>query len=175
MKRDVAILNGITFPLKKQVCSLGVLLDSSLGLDAQVAMVARSAFSQLKLVHQLFPFLEMLDLATVIHASVTSRLDYCNTLFVGLPLKTVQKPQLVQNSAARLLTGANYREHITHLLQELHWLPVCFQAQFKVLVREGLLCGNSQALERCPLGEQDDPFPVILLKKAKDPSLQAGF
>ena len=95
--------------------------------------MARSAFAQLKLVRQLHPFLEMSDLATVTHALVTSHFDYCNALCVGLPLKTVQKLQLVQNSAARRLTGASYREPITHLSQDLHWLPVRFRAQFKVL------------------------------------------
>ena len=32
---------------------------------------------------------------------------------VGLPLKSVQKLQWVQNTAARLLTGADHRDHIT--------------------------------------------------------------
>ena len=96
--------------------------------------MARSTFAQLKLVHQLCLFLEMLDLATVTHALVTSCLDYCNVLYVEWPLKMVQKLQLVKNSTARLLTGASYREHMTHLLQEQQWLPVHFWAQFKVLV-----------------------------------------
>ena len=64
-------------------------LDSSLSLDVKVSAVARSAFAQLKLVCQLRLFLEMLDLATVTHALVTCRLDYCNMLYVRLPLKTV--------------------------------------------------------------------------------------
>ena len=76
---------------------MSVLLDSSLTLDSHVLLVARSAFAQLKLVHQLRLFLEMLDLTTVAHAFVTSCLGYCNMLYVGLPLKTVQKFQLVQN------------------------------------------------------------------------------
>ena len=90
------VLDGVTLPLKTQVCSLCVLLDSSLSLDAQVSAVARSAFAQLKLVLQLRSFLEMSDLATVTHALVTSYLDYCNALYVGLPSKTVWKLQLVQ-------------------------------------------------------------------------------
>ncbi|KAF7238111.1 Inhibitor of growth protein 4 [Varanus komodoensis] len=73
--------------------------------EAQVTAVARSAFLQLRLIHQLRPYLEYDCLVTVTHALVTSRLDFCNALYVGLPLKTVRILQLVQNRAARLLTG----------------------------------------------------------------------
>ncbi|XP_067320958.1 uncharacterized protein [Anolis sagrei] len=80
------------------------------------------------------PALLKSDLATVVHALVTSRLDYCNALYVGLPLKTARKLQLVQRAAAMLLTGAGRREHTSPLLFQLHWLPICYRAQFKVLV-----------------------------------------
>uniref|UniRef100_A0A803SXN9 Reverse transcriptase domain-containing protein n=1 Tax=Anolis carolinensis TaxID=28377 RepID=A0A803SXN9_ANOCA len=127
------VLDGVALPLKAQVRSLGVLLDSSLSLEPQVSAVARGAFAQLKLVRQLRPYLGKPDMVTVVHALVTSHLDYCNALYVGLPSKTVRKLELVQRSAARLLTGAPYREHTTPLLKQLHWLPVSFRAQFKVL------------------------------------------
>ena len=42
-------------------------------------------------------------------------------------------------------------------------------------MREGLLYGSSQAMECSPSGDQAGAFPGILPKKAKDPSLQAGF
>uniref|UniRef100_A0A803TL80 Reverse transcriptase domain-containing protein n=1 Tax=Anolis carolinensis TaxID=28377 RepID=A0A803TL80_ANOCA len=128
------VLDGVALPLKTQVRSLGVLLDSSLSLEPQVSAVARGAFAQLRLVRQLRPFLGRSDLATVVHALVTARLDYCNALYVGLPLKTARKLQLVQRAAARLITGAAYRERTTPLLSQLHWLPICYRAQFKVLV-----------------------------------------
>uniref|UniRef100_A0A803SUK8 Reverse transcriptase domain-containing protein n=1 Tax=Anolis carolinensis TaxID=28377 RepID=A0A803SUK8_ANOCA len=85
------VLDGVALSLKAQVCSLGVLLDSALTLDAQVSAVAGRAFAQLKLVRQLRPYLVKSDLAMVVHALVTSRLDYCNALYVGLPLKTARK------------------------------------------------------------------------------------
>ncbi|KAF7237429.1 Motile sperm domain-containing protein 1 [Varanus komodoensis] len=121
-------------PLKDKVCSLGVLLDPELSLEAQVTAVARSAFFQLRLIHQLRPYLENDCLATVTHALVTSRLDFCNALYVGLPLKTVWILQMVQNRAARLLAGTGRYSRITPVLYQLHWLPIEVRAQFKVLV-----------------------------------------
>ena len=71
---------------------------------------------------------------TVTHALVTSCIDYCNALYVGLPLKTVWQLQLVQNRAAWLVSGGATSGHIKPILFKLHWLPVADQAQFKVLV-----------------------------------------
>ncbi|KAF7238942.1 Fer-1-like protein 4, partial [Varanus komodoensis] len=128
------VLNGATLPLRDKVRSLGVLLDSELSLEAQVTAVARNAFLQLRLINQLHPYLEYDCLETVTHALVTSRLDFCNALYMWLPLKTVRTLQLVQNRAARLLTGTGRYAHMTPVLRQLHWLPIEVRAQFKVLI-----------------------------------------
>ena len=70
----------------------------------------------------------------MIHATVTSRLDYCNSLYAGLPLNLLRKLQLVQNAAARVLTGTWWRAHITPVLSQLHWLQIGDRIRFKVLV-----------------------------------------
>ncbi|KAF7246709.1 Proton myo-inositol cotransporter [Varanus komodoensis] len=62
------VLNGVALPLKDKVRSLGVLLDPELSLEAQVTAVARSTFFQLRLIHQLRPYLENGCLVTVTHA-----------------------------------------------------------------------------------------------------------
>ncbi|KAF7250967.1 putative RNA-directed DNA polymerase from transposon BS [Varanus komodoensis] len=128
------VLNGATLPLRDKIRSLGVLLDPELSLEAQVTAVARNAFLQLQLINQLRPYLEYDCLATVTHALVTSCLDFCNALYMGLPLKTVRTLQLVQNRAARLLTGTGRYAHMTPVLRQLHWLPIEARAQFKVLI-----------------------------------------
>ena len=54
----------------------------------------------------------------VLHAFVTSRIDYCNGLLYGLTDCDVVKLQRVQNAAARLLTSSSKYSHITPVLKE---------------------------------------------------------
>ena len=128
------VLDGVTLPLKDCICSLGVFLDPSLQMTAQMDAMTRSAHYQLRLIRQLRPFLELEDPKMVVHTLVTSRLDFCNALYIGLPLCLVRKLQLVQNMAARLVTGTPRGDHITPVLKSLHWLPISFRVKYKVLV-----------------------------------------
>ncbi|KAL3056624.1 hypothetical protein OYC64_019162 [Pagothenia borchgrevinki] len=47
---------------------------------------------------------------------------------------SIKRLQLVQNAAARLLTGHKKRDHITPILASLHWLPIRFRIDFKLLL-----------------------------------------
>ncbi len=58
---------------------------------------------------------------------MTSRLDYCNALLGGCPASSINKQQIVQNAAARVLTRSRKYDHITPILQSLHWLPIKFR------------------------------------------------
>ncbi len=49
-------------------------------------------------------------------------------------LYTIRQLQLIQNAAARILTRTRKSEHITPVLRSLHWLPVTFRIDFKVLL-----------------------------------------
>ena len=46
----------------------------------------------------------------------------------------MQRLQAVQNTAARLITGARRRDHISPAIRQLHWLPVRQRVQFKLAV-----------------------------------------
>ena len=71
---------------------------------------------------------------SLIHAFVTSRVDFCNSLLYGMPSTVIKKIQRVQNAAARLLIGSSKFDHITPVLKELHWLPIRYRIQFKVII-----------------------------------------
>ena len=70
----------------------------------------------------------------LIHAFVTSRLHYCNSLLYGLPSNLLAKLQRVQNAAARLIHQAPRFCHITPLLVDLHWLDIKSRIDFKIIL-----------------------------------------
>jgi hypothetical protein len=66
--------------------------------------------------------------------SVTSKLDYCNSILYGSPNTILNKLHYVQNSADHMLTASRRCDHITPLLRDLHWLPVKFRIHLKILL-----------------------------------------
>ncbi|KAF7710058.1 hypothetical protein HF521_008930, partial [Silurus meridionalis] len=78
--------------------------------------------------------LSIYDAEKLIHAFMTSRIDYCNALLGGCPASLINKLQLVQNAAARVLTRSKKYDHITPILSSLHWLPVKFRLDYKLLL-----------------------------------------
>ena len=67
----------------------------------------------------------------VANALVSSRLDYCNSLFRSLSKFNLCKLQCIQNSAARIVSNTSRYTSITPVLKKLHWLPVEQRRVFK--------------------------------------------
>ena len=127
-------LQSLSFNPSSQVKNLGVIFDSELTFIPHIKNITKIGFYHLKNIARVRPILSRANTETLMHAFITSRIDYCNALLSGLPKKSISGLQLLQNSAARVLTKTRRREHITPVLESLHWLPVCFRIDFKVLL-----------------------------------------
>ena len=103
-------------------------------MTAHVNKLCQSASFALRAIGQIRKYLNRSSSEKLVHAFVTSRLDYCNCLLYGLPDKLISKLQRIQNSAARLVTCAKKRDHISQVIRDLHWLPVKKRIMFKLLL-----------------------------------------
>lgn len=116
------------------VRNLGVWFDATMSMETHVSKVCSKAFFGLYKIRQIRKFLSPDVTRTLVHAFVTSHLDYCNAVLYGVPEKTLARLQRVLNSAARVVTLVPRFDHITPVLIQLHWLPVRYRIQFKVLL-----------------------------------------
>jgi len=81
--------------------------------------------------------------ATVLHAFITARLDYCSTLYAGLPAVRLGCLERGFRTAVRLIGGIPRTELVCdYMLDVLHWLP--FQ--------QGIIFRIATLVWRCLLG-----------------------
>lgn len=114
--------------------SHGVYFDQTWSFNAHIKEVTNVAFFHLRNIAKIWPILLSKDPEVLIHAFITSHIDYCNVLLSGLRKKSFQAMQMVQNAAAYILTRAGKYKHITPVLASLRWLPVQVRADLKVLL-----------------------------------------
>ena len=114
--------------------NLGVLFDSSLNFRKHISQTYRACFYHIRDLRRNRKSLS-LDLAKQIAvALVSSKLDYCNSLFHNMPEKHIARLQRVQNCLAKVVTKAPRFSRSVPILKRLHWLPVKFRIHFKICV-----------------------------------------
>ena len=116
------------------VKTLGVTLDETLSLEKHIQTISKNCMFRLRNLRQIRSHFDKSSFQIAVHATIISKLDYCNPLYAGLPSSSLRPLQLVQNFAARLILRRSKFCHITPLLHELHWLPIYSRIKFKVLL-----------------------------------------
>ena len=87
---------------KPIVTNLGSWFDSQLSMSTHISKLCSSAFFDLHNISRIRKFLSPGETKSLVHAFVTSRVDYCNSLLYGLPASQLNKVQRVLNTASRL-------------------------------------------------------------------------
>ena len=108
-------------------------MDCNLKFHKQINNLCKSSYYFLYNIRKIRKYLTKVLTATLVHAPVISRLDYCNSILYGLPAYQIAKLLRVQNTAARSVYMIIPKfAHISPYLKELHRLPVKFRIEFKI-------------------------------------------
>ena len=116
------------------VKNLGVTFDQNLNMINHINHLVSLAFLKIREIYFHRRYLTKESLETLVHAYITNRVDYCNSLLVGLPNNLLRKLQSILNASARLVSGTRKYDHITPVLKDLHWLPIKQRIKFKILL-----------------------------------------
>ena len=114
--------------------NLGCWFDSRLSMAPHITNICASSFYYIYNIRRIRKYLSQQSTETLVHAFITSRLDYCNGLLHGLPDCLLNKLQRVQNACARRIFKEEKFCHVTPLIYELHWLPIRYRTEFKILL-----------------------------------------
>ena len=116
----------------QSVRNLGVVFNSNFSFSDHVSQVIKSTRVHARDLYRIRPHLDLNTSVLPANALVSSRLDYCNSLFLSLTDFELRRLQLVQNSLCRVVTRSSKYCHITPQFKKLHWLPIKYGIQFKI-------------------------------------------
>ena len=115
------------------VCNLGVHLDGQLTMKVHVQRISQTSFYQLRQLRSVRRSLSVKACTALVHAFVTSRLDYCNSLLAGIGDGLIDQLQTVMRVAARLVPQKRKFDPISADIRDrLHWLPIRSRIDFKL-------------------------------------------
>ena len=126
----VSIL-GSLLHLVDSVRNLGVWFDADFSFSEHIKVTCKACFLQIRDLRKIRQYLTPKVAVLAANALVSSRLDYCNSLFRGLSCFNQHKLQSIQNTLARIVTNHRKYAHVTPIPKQLHWLPVKYRCIFK--------------------------------------------
>ena len=111
---------------------LGVVFDSSLNFRKHISQTCGECFYHIPDLRRIRKSLSLDFAKQIAVALVSSKLDYCNSIFHNMPEKDIARLQRVQNCLARVVTKAPRFSRSVPILKQLHWLSVKFRIYFKI-------------------------------------------
>ena len=147
---SVSIFGSLLHPVHS-VRNLGVWFNAEFSFSERVKRTGKAFFLQMRDLRKIRQHLTSEVAVLAANALVSSRLDYCNSLFRSLSCFNLHKLQSIQNTLARIVTNYRRYAHVTPILKQLHWLPVKYRCMFKTatLVYKFLHSGSPSYFQPC--------------------------
>lgn len=125
IRRESVWADGVEIVPKTELRLLGVLIDETLSFSGHIANVSKLGFFHLRRLKTIRRYLPIPDTISLVRALVLSRIDYCNSVLLGLPTTRLNSLQSVINTAVRLIFGLKWNAHVSQPLKDqLHWLKI---------------------------------------------------
>ena len=127
---------GSDVRMSANIRDLGVYLDSTMSMTTHVTRICRIAYGRLRnIAARIRSSLPLIACKSLVHALVTSTLDFGNAALFGITGTPLHRLEMVQRAAARVVLCIDRRDHrsMTAALSDLHWLPIAQRIDFEVL------------------------------------------
>ena len=134
LKFNSITVDGTTINKAEYARNLGIIFDENLTMERHIKKMCKTGYFHLRNIATIRKSLTKKDTEKLVHAFISSTLDYGNCLLYGTAQVNLNKLQVLQNSAARLIENIRKYDHITGALINLHWLPVRARIDFKILL-----------------------------------------
>ena len=144
MKSDLLskfVLSPTSIETTQSARNRGFIFDEHLSFSDQISTLSKSCYHHIRALRCIRPYLDLQTAKTVATSIVHSKLDYCNSLYYGLPKSQINRLQHIQNALARTVVQAPKFQHITPILKSLHGLKVSERNEYKII---SLTYKNSQ-------------------------------
>ena len=116
------------------VRNLGVLFDKNMTMEKHVNKMCKNAYFNIRNLSKIRKTLDKESIKTAVNSLVTPHLDYGNALLYGTNTYLLDKLQVAQNSAVRLIEKLKKRDSVTNSRKQLHWLPIPARIHFKLMM-----------------------------------------
>ena len=89
--------------------NIGVMMDSKASMEAHVLSVCKSSFIHIRNLSRIKKFVDSSSsLECLVHAFITTKLDYCNSLLCGAPSTLINKLQRIKNYSIHMCHVEDY-------------------------------------------------------------------
>ena len=107
------VLGTDKIEVSEYVKILGVTFGNRMTLQKHITNICRSVNIHIRKINSIRRYLSDTAVRTLVQSIIIARLDYCNSVCTGLPMNRLQRLQLVQNSAARVISQTKQYTSIT--------------------------------------------------------------
>ena len=134
--QDITIyVGGSSICCSETARNLGIIFDSAMNLESNIAHVCKFAYKNLRNIRKIRNVLTNHSAAQLIHALISPRIDYCNSILHGMSDSVISDLQPIQKTAARILAKCgNSFFHSNVIVKKLHWLPIIQRIVYNNLI-----------------------------------------